>query len=334
MLRRLKKHPRPDRLKNQKRATSGNDVGRYVYLGLLGLLVMAIVNFLYGDMVLLRADGIVLRNKTSIAATYIARIDAIEVKVGQSVKKGAPLLRLQSTQMLERLADLSARRARLVTDTAKFHIRAETVDKLLPLATRREKETAKVLAQFDELSKKKLVTTVRHDQALRSRFEAHESLIKLSTENKTLQGELKALDAAKSDATAALARLRAVYADGNVTAPYDGAVGASIPSVGDVYRPGETILAIYSGRPYVLAYLPNRYLFSIEPGERVKVTSGRQSAVGKIAKILPVTDALPREFQNTFKPQDRSQLARISFEEVPSFPLHEKVEVTGAYPWE
>ena len=127
--------------------------------------------------------------------------------------------------------------------------------------------------------------------------------------------------------------MRAHYADGHVASPFDGAVGAKIPSVGDVYRPGETILSIYSGEPHVLAYLPSRYLFSIEPGMRVKVTSGRQSAVGTVAKILPVTDALPREFQNTFKPRDRSQLARITFAEAPPFPLHEKVEVTTAYPW-
>ena len=61
------------------------------------------------------------------------------------------------------------------------------------------------MAQFYELSKPKLVTTVRHDQALRSRLETQESMIKLSPENKTLQGKLKALDTAKSNATAALA---------------------------------------------------------------------------------------------------------------------------------
>ncbi len=332
MLRRLKKHPRPDKLANQKRA-SGNEVGRYVYLGLLGALALGVLNFLYGDMIVLRADGVVLRDKTSIASTYIARIDAIMVKEGQSVSKGDPLLQLQSTQMLERLADLSARRARIVTDAAEFRIRAETVVKMLPLATRRAKETAKVLDQFDELSKQQLVTTVRHDQALRSRFEARQSLVRLSTESKTLKGELKALDAAKSDAVEALARLRSHYADGLVRAPSDGAVGASIPSVGDVHRPGETILSIYSGDAYVLAYLPSRYLFSIEPDMRVSISSGRQTATGVVEKILPVTDALPKEFQNTFKPRDRNQLARIRLDGTPPFPLHEKVEVTAVFPW-
>ena len=81
----------------------------------------------------------------------------------------------------------------------------------------------------------------------------------------------------------------------------------------------------------MLAYLPRRYLFPIRAGMKVKVKSGRYTATGVIQQILPITDALPKEFQNTFKPQDRSQLARIRLLEPEKFPLHEKVQLTGLY---
>ncbi len=56
--------------------------------------------------------------------------------------------------------------------------------------------------------------------------------------------------------------------------------------------------------------------------------SGRLSASGVISEILPVTAVLPKEFQNSFKPRDRNQLARITFGQKPPFPLHAKVSLT------
>ena len=81
----------------------------------------------------------------------MARVEAVEVKEGQSVGTGTALLRLQSTHMLERLADLSAGRARLAAKAAEFKVRSETVEKLLPLAEKRERESGKVLSQIDEM---------------------------------------------------------------------------------------------------------------------------------------------------------------------------------------
>ena len=328
MISKLKKRPRPDDLVTQQRRTT-NSAGRMIYLGLLAAFALAMANFLFGDFVLLRADGQVVRDRTTIAATYIARVEAIGVKQGQTVALGEAVLRVQSAEMLERLAALSADQARLAAKAAEFKIRSETIERLLPIAERRAAETAKVLAQFDRLSDVNLVTSARHDEALRARYEAQEAVVKLQTEQKTLSEELAALETARADAARALDDLRAHYADGMVRAPVEGSVGTVVPSAGDVYRPGEPMLSIYSGEAYVLAYLPRRYLFTIRTGMEVSVTSGRTTATGVITQILPVTGALPKEFQNTFKPRDRSQLARIRLSEPDAFPLHEKVQLSG-----
>ena len=81
--------------------------------------------------------------------------------------------------------------------------------------------------------------------------------------------------------------------------------------VGNVYRPGDPLLSISSGDPYVLIYLPRRYLFSIYVGMQMRVTDGQHTENGVVSEILPVTASLPKEFQNTFQPSDRNQLAKV-----------------------
>lgn len=328
MLTSLRKRPRADALKTEQRRVT-NRTGRAVYFSMLVAFFIAGLNFLIGDMVFFGADGLVIRDKSTVATTYLARVEAVNVKSGTLVANGDRLIKFQSMEVLERLADLSSRNASLAAQAAEFAVRSETISKLLPLAERREAETAKVLSRFDRLSDVKLVTSVRYDEALKARFDAQQSLVNFQAQDRALRSELTALVAARLDAEAALADLRRQYADGVVNAPVTGAIGPIVPSVGDVYRPGEKIMEIYSGDPYVLAYLPRRYLFDIEIGAGVTVSSGRIEADGVIIDILPVTDSLPKEFQNTFKPQARNQLARIQLSSAAAFPLHEKVHIAG-----
>jgi multidrug resistance efflux pump len=330
MIQGLKKRPRSDVLVNEKRMVT-NPIGRMIYLGVLAVFVVAVLNFLFGDILILRADGLVLKDQTVIATTYVARIQQVDIKEGQHVEKGQVIMRLQSTEMLERLADLSARRARLVADTVEFRIRAETVEELLPLAKKREDEATRVVGKFDELALAGLTTASSYDNALTANFSAQGDRIKLATQIKTLEKEVATLNEARDVSESALRDLQAHYAEGVVRAPVTGAVGVSVPSIGNVYRTGEPMMTLYSGEPYVLAYLPHRYMFSIKVDDKVTVSDGRHSASGVIAEILPVTDALATEFQNTFKPRDRSQLAKIRLVGAQTFPLLQKVSVTSRY---
>jgi len=327
MVKSLRKRPRPDALKTEQRRVT-NKTGRLVYLAMLLALLMGGLNFMFGDLIIFRAGGLVLRNKTTVSATYLARVEAVQVKPGQSISAGMQILRLQSTKILERFADLSSKKAALTAKAAEFRIRAETASRLLPLAEKREYETSKMLKKMHDLSITRVASLPRYADALRSRFDAQRSFVEIEAQNRALKDEITAVEAARADADLALTKLRDHYADGVVTATVGGSIGASVPSLGDVYQPGETILEVYSGKAYVLAYLPRHYLFGVETGTRVKVKSGRLSTTGVITDILPVTAALPKEFQNSFKPRDRSQLARISFDEAPPFPLHAKVSLT------
>jgi multidrug resistance efflux pump len=329
-MRLLKKRLRPDNVANERRGTRGA-VGRFVYLVLLALFSMAVLDYFFGDIVLLRADGLVLRDENVVATTYIARVDTVMIQQGAAVERGSPLFRLQSLEILERLADLSIKRADLVAKVTDLKVRSETAERLLPLAERHEQEATRVIKQFDGITADGFITSVRWEQALRANYDALRDRATLSAENRVLSEEMKALQTALADADTALSDLKTHYADGQVLAPTGGSVGLSVPYVGNVYRPGEPLLSIYSGDAYVLTYLPRRYFFPIYVGMQLRVTDGHYTENGVVSEILSVTAALPKEFQNTFQPSDRNQLAKVKLALGSHFPLNQKVSVSRPY---
>lgn len=332
-MRTLKKRTRPDNMTNDVRVQRGT-LGRYIYLAFLAVFALGVLNYLFGDVLILRGDGLVLKDENVVATTYIARVVRVDVQQGQLVKEGTPLLQLQSLEILERLADLSTKRAELVAKATDFKIRSQNVIALLPLAERRETESGRVIKQFESMAKDGFVRSVPYADALSANYSASKDRVTLSSEGQVLGGELSAFERALSDAEAALRDLKQHYGDGVVTSPVSGSVGAVVPFLGNVYRPGEPLMSIYSGDPYVLLYLPRRYLFSIDIGLRVSVTDGQRTAMGTVVQILPVTATLPREFQNTFQPTDRNQLAKIKLSADAPFPLNQKVQVTRAHFWD
>ena len=110
---------------------------------------LTVINYMFGDYVLLEADGLVLRDQHVVATTYVARVDGVDVTEGQAVEAGNPLVKLQSTEILERLADLSTKRADLVAKETDFKVKAASVAQLLPLAERRVAEAVNTIKQFE-----------------------------------------------------------------------------------------------------------------------------------------------------------------------------------------
>ncbi|MEX0644184.1 MAG: biotin/lipoyl-binding protein [Parvularculaceae bacterium] len=326
----MRKRPRSDTHANQARKPGGN-VGRTVYLCLLSVFALALANYLWGDLLILRSDGLVLRDQTVVAAPYVSRVEEVHVKEGQSVERGDVLMRVKSAEVLERLADLSVRQAELTIQTAETLLRYNTAVQLLPMATKREKETTGFTKRLEETANRAAITSPHYEQALSASYAASQDRIRLSTESQTLQEQIQELQEARASAAAAVEDLNDMYEEGEFRAATSGSVGAEVPNVGTVYRAGEPFLSLYSGDSYVLAYLPRRYLFSIKPGMKVVIAGGRRRANGVVAEILTVTDALPQEFQITFKPRDRNQLAKVRLTEPANLLLFEKVRITRQY---
>ncbi|MGP1396930.1 MAG: HlyD family secretion protein [Inquilinaceae bacterium] len=329
MIRKLKARPRVDTFQNAPRRP-GSSWGRFVYLGLLALLGLGLANYVWGDTVFLRADGLTLRDRTLVAATSIVRVEEVHVRPGQRVRADDILLRVGSTEVLDRIADLAMRDAELAEREAALRSRRNLAVSLLPLAERRAAETSELLRSLESLSKQGLVASDRYEQVTVGNYDAETEKVRLATEIEGLEAEIEALVTARGHARLALGDLEAHYNSGVIRAATDGIVGDIVPSVGEAFRAGEPLLSVLSGDPYVLAYLPRSYLFAIESGRSVQVRSGRLTAIGTVTDILPVSQALPAEFQNAFKPDQTRQLARIEFDETSNFPIFGSVEIRQA----
>lgn len=323
----LRQRPRADSFQNQPRRGSGL-LGRRVYLVMLAALALAVANYVWGDMLFLRADGLVLREKILVAATSIVRVEEVAVREGQTVDKDELLLRVGSIDVLEKIAEYATRNAELAEREAALNSRQKLVLELFPLAEARVVETERLVKGLKGLRADGMILSQRFEEVTVSAYEARIELVRLRVERDSLKGEIDALSTARGHSVKALEDLEAHYAEGIFRAAKTGRIGDHVPSVGEVFRAGEPIMSVISGRPYVLAYLPQSYWFALEAGMPVDVESGRIEARGEIVEVLPVSSTVPPEFQNTFKPDPTRQLARVEFSSPPPFPTSANVRVT------
>ncbi len=326
-MRKLRQRPRSDTLQNQPRRQN-RAMGRFIYLLLLAGLMIGISNYVWGDRIFLRADGLILRERTHVAATSIVRIEEVAVRRGQRVSQGDLLLKIGSSELLDRIADYSTRNAELAEREAALRTRENLVTELLPLAEQRKTQTQRAVKELEGPAKEGVVTSQRFEEATAAAYAAKTEFVRLSAEKSGLAKEINALRAARGHSAEALDNLEQHYREGIITAAKSGSIGEQVPSVGEVFKAGDPILSVISGDPYVLAYLPPSYLFQLDQGMAVTVQSGRITAQGFIAKILPVSQLVPPEFQNTFKPDQTFQLVRVEFEGSSPFPTSANVLVT------
>jgi multidrug resistance efflux pump len=164
--------------------------------------------------------------------------------------------------------------------------------------------------------------------AVDNEYRSYQDLESLKAEQPVLNEELHTLSAALAEAEGAIADLRKLYDSGRLRAPIDGLISRVIANKGSVARAGDPIIELYSEQRFVLGYVPNGTLYRVTIGEQVQIKVGLQTYRGIIARVEPVAQALPREFQRAFEPVETQQLIRVEFApgEVPP-PLFTKVSL-------
>lgn len=288
------------------------------------------LNWAVGDALILRADGLVIADRSVAGATYAARVSKVLVREGQRVAVGDVVAELESSDMLRDIAQVSAQNADLTVRVAQLRARAVTLGALLPLAERRARESANVVGKLDRMANAGVISSQRFDQALGSEYEAASRLAGLHAEAALLANELPLLASARERAGDTLRQLEVFYDHGLIRAARDGTAGTRVPAVGQVVKVGDELLQIYDAQTSVLAYLPDTYLFALSLGNRVVLNGGQDRAEGVVDALLGVTDALPPEFQSTFRPRDRSRLIRIRLTGGGrGFAVSQKVQVRG-----
>lgn len=330
MITALRHKERADTLVNEPR-TVPSSWGRRVYLGIVLAGVGYLCIQLMGSILFLKADGLVLKNRVVMSPLYNARVVGVHVRAGDRVEAGQKLITLQSTEMLDRLADVMGRKGVIVTREAQIRTRLSMISAMLPMAIERRERTMYTASVVGNLAKRQLTTGPRHAEASRDNYDAEREEQQLSTEFKALQEELATLQKSREEIEALSENLKSIYNNGDVVAATSGTIGARVPQLGQVVKAAESALELHHGASYVLAYVPTSRLYQVSAGERVVVTEGSKRYYGRIERVEGVTDAIPPEFQSYFQSVDRQQVVRIVFEQPAPFPIQAKVQITSSY---
>lgn len=327
-MKRIRSRPRVDNLANQQRSQPIR-WGRRIYLGLIVLLGGVLVNFAIGDALILRAEGLVVSNRQIIAATYTGKVSLVYIQPGQKVSQGDVLFELESADMLKDIAQLATQNADLSQREAELGVRGATAKALLPLAERHARQAADASLAVESVKAQGLITLKRAGEAIGAEYETAARIADLQSQSSAIADQLPFIQSAHERARLALQQLEAFYDDGRVRAGQSGIVGANVPVQGQVVKFGELLAEIHGSETSILAYLPDNYMFAIKPGQMVEVASGLTSVEATTEAVLSVADSLPAEFQNMFRPRDRSRLLRIALPSTHSFAVSQKVTVGG-----
>lgn len=327
-MKRIRKQHRIDLLDIQQRSSSGK-FGRMIYLALVVLFLGSLAYYLSGSMVVLSIDGTVLKERYSVGASYPGKVMDVYVKEGDQVEAGTPLLRVESFDMIRELANFALRDSDLSLREGQLSGKLTAFEAISPLAERTARETMVTVSQFDAISGKGVVSSLSKDDALRNSLQAAERVAQMQSEKSATEYELRLLQESRTIFREAIHKLNGIYDNGYLRASMPGIVGAKVPIPGQIVKFGDELMQINGGTSYILAYLPDEYLFTISEGMPVSVRGGAHTAKGRVDTILTVADALPAEFQNMFRPRDRSRLARIALDEKNPFAVSQKVTISG-----
>lgn len=330
MIKALRKRTRPDNLVNQVRA-GGKSTARRVYLATIGSVVGLLALQFFGPMIFLDADGLSSKERLIIAPDFSARIDKLHVRAGEAVKTGQTIATLSSTEVIDRMAELSSKRTTLASREIQIESRMSSMKTLMPLAIERAKRSRSNVEQLNGLLKRQLTTSARLSEAIREFYESEREEAQAIAESRTLGDELKQVKASRLELDKLIESLRLNYNDGLLISQVDGRVGSRVPSRGQVTKRGDTIVDVYHGETHVIAYIPNSRLYGIDVGDRVMVTDGINRRMGSVERVEPLSDSLPAEFQSNFRSVERQQVMRITFEGEAPFPILAKVKVMSRF---
>ena len=299
--------------------------------GLLACAVSGTVFYMNGGVsgVLLRADGLVSRERVAVAPAFEGRVAQVFVRPGDHVEKGQRIAVVKSVAINRTLADLAAEKARLMGKVAELEARHQVIADTLSLAKSSATETASYLNDLNKARAAGLAINKSVQEMTSASLSASERVASMQAEQRSLSAELAADRIALAQAVSAYDELSATYADGVLYAPVSGDIGASVAPVGQTLSMGGGgIAAIFTGESFVLAYVPDAYLFEVSEGQTVGVRARNEVLNGRIDRILPFAESLPSDLQASNRMLERGRLMRIALIDPNQFPVDQRVQVT------
>ena len=280
----------------------------------------------------LRADGVVSRERMSVAAPFEGRVAQVFVRPGDHVEKGQKIAVVKSVAISRSLADLAAEKARLTSKIAELQARLQVIVETLPLAKMSAAQTATYLGNLNQASTAGLALNKSLQEMTSASLSANEHVARLQAEQTSLAAESDADRIALAQVISAYDDLSATYADGVLYASASGDVGATVAPVGQTVTPGNGNVAdIFTGESYVLAYVPDSYLFDVSERQPVGIKARNEMLNGRIDRILPMDKVLPTDLQVPNRMLERGRLVRIAMSESNQLRVDQRVQVSTCF---
>jgi multidrug resistance efflux pump len=269
-----------------------------------------------------------------LATEFNAQVDALEVVEGSEVKKEQLVARLKSQSVDETLAKLSSEITNAVARRTAFSIRQRVIAAVRTSAANSFQAAHENRLHAELLIPGGLVSSKRIWESIDTEFKSGQALAELDAELIGIKQDLPLLESTIREASLAREQLKASYNEGRVFSPVDGIVGYLPVRKGSVARIGEPLMEIFTGEPYVLAFVPEGAFFTPHVGDEILLSVGLSTYRGYISRKLPVTAQLPKEFQDTIRPPARARVIHIKFAEGQEVPtLFAKPKISSASWW-
>lgn len=331
-MRRLRKQARQDRLHTELRSNRGR-AGRWIYLGLLGLLLIWLINLFMGDLLYLSAEGMVTRERQAVSLSFPAVIKQLAVREGDRVRAGDLLVSVDSLPVIQDVANLSARLAEFRARHQELMARRLVIAETLPVAREHARAINDLLSSREGALREGLTTNLTLHELFQADYANRKEVAELMAERDALDQEAQELDAIIADFTASLEQLRTQYGQGAVRAPEQGIVAELQVNVGSSTGQSGRLMDLLVGQTHVLAYIRPGALYEVRVGDPVGLRYGVREISGTVSEVLPLTVQMPAEFQRSFQPRERSQIIRIQIEDEQIPPMFTKVTVRSSRSW-
>ena len=239
------------------------------------------------------------RDRVDIGATLTGRVQQVQVREGDRVTRGQPLVELEADELRAAVdqaqASLRQARARVASQQA---VARPGADAALQQAQATLAAAEREYARTEELLQADFVSAARLDDARRAVEIARSQRVAAQAQAQANQrrGPETAAAIAQQDLT--LAALRAAQArltQATLRAPAPGQLIARDVEPGQIVQPGRMLLTLaVDGPTEIVAQIDERFLGQLEIGQRAKVLADaypKQPFDAQLVRLAPAVDA-------------------------------------------
>ena len=233
----------------------------------------------------------------TVAAEVDGRVQRILADLGDSVEAGAPLIRLEDSELRFQVAQAESA---YLQSLARLGVDASGLDSFEP---RSQADVRRAEADLAEAKR----SLVRGEELMERRLLASSELDNLRTREQIAEAALqKAIEEARSTFAqakgmrASLGLARKKLRDATIASPVSGAVAKRLVALGEYVRAGQPVAMVVVTDPLKLqGEVPDRYVGQLQQGMPVEIeldVGSGEAYLGELARIGPLISASSHTF--------------------------------------